>query len=79
MGWVKEDLGNLLKGLAESATGPQKDEIIAASEMLGKNLDSYVEKLDNRISKAMDKHLKEAGNLDPNGLAKRYCNDEGGA
>ena len=70
MSWVKEDLGSLLKGLARSATGPQKDEIIAASEMLKKNLDSYVEKLDNSISKAMDKHLKEAGNLNPNGLAK---------
>lgn len=70
MGWIKEDLKNLLEGLASSAAGSQKDEIITSSEILKNNLDSYVEKLDNSISNAMDKRLKEDGNLDPNGLAK---------
>jgi hypothetical protein len=70
MDWVKEDLGTLLKGLALSAKGPEKAEIIAASQLLGKSLDEYVEKLDNSISKAMNNYLKKAGNLQPNGLAK---------
>lgn len=70
MAWVKEDLGNLLEGLALSAKGPEQDKIVAASKLLRKSLDEYVEKLDNSISKAMNNYLKKAGNLQPNGLAK---------
>lgn len=68
--WTKEDLGNLLNGISDKATGPKKEEIQKAVDSMKSNLDKYVAKLDENLSKKRDAVLKENGISIPNGLAK---------
>lgn len=68
--WAKEDLGNLLNGLLDKASGPKKEEIQKAVSFMRENLDTYITKLDDNLSKKRDAFLQAQGNIKPNGLAK---------
>lgn len=60
--WVKEDLGNLLKGLQSQYVGKDEEEMKELVTMLQKNLDIYVDKMDHTLSAARDKELGELVN-----------------